>query len=406
MTATPSPLTLKRTGLLLPGGGARAAYQVGVLKGIAELTRDQAGNPFPILCGTSAGAINAVGLATQADSFERAVAWLESLWLRLEVDHVYCTDWLDILRNAWRLTRSLFNAGIAVGHPVGLLDNAPLRRLLKRELDFDRITQHIQHGHLRAVSVTAMNYTQGVSISFFQGGPDNGNWQRWRRHGIACPLQLNHLMASTAIPTIFPPEEIWGNFYGDGALRQLTPISPALHLGAERVLIVPPNGHKRNYARPIRKIHSPAFGQILGHLLNSAFIDSLETDVELLERINELIELIPVEQRQHVSRQLKPVESYVISPSQDIDTITELHVHELPRSVRSFLRITGTGHYSGGVNAASYLLFTRPFIEQLIELGYGDVMAEATEIRSFLASVPHDAAEDAATAPVSRSGPH
>ncbi len=388
MTAAPPLASLSRTGLLLPGGGARAAYQVGVLKALAELTREYRGNPFPILCGTSAGAINAVGLATQADDFQRAAVWLESLWMQLAVDHVYCTDWFDILQNVWRLTRSLFNAGVAVGHPIGLLDNTPLRALLKKVLNFDRIGEHIQHGNLRAVSVTAMNYTQGVSISFFQGGPNSANWQRWRRQGVACPLQLNHLMASTAIPTIFPPEEIWGNYYGDGALRQLTPISPALHLGAERVLIVPANGHKRNYAKPIRKVHSPAFGQVLGHLLNSAFIDSLETDIELLERVNELIKMVPEDVREEMPRKLNPVEAYIISPSQDIDRIADLHVHELPRSIRLFLRTTGSGNYSGGVNAASYLLFTRPFIEQLIELGYGDAMAEKSEVMSFLMRAP------------------
>ncbi|HEY3699384.1 MAG TPA: patatin-like phospholipase family protein [Spongiibacteraceae bacterium] len=388
MSSPPIPCSLNHTALLLPGGGARAAYQVGVLKALAELTRDYPQNPFPILCGTSAGALNAVALATQADNFAKAVERLESLWMRLAVDHVYRTDWFDIANNAWRLLRSLFNAGIAVGRPVGLLDNTPLRELLGKVLNFDHIGDHLQQGHLRAVSVTAMNYTQGVSMSFFQGGPDHTNWQRWRRQGVACPLSLKHLMASTAIPTIFPPEEIWGNYYGDGALRQLTPISPALHLGAERVLIVPPNGHKRNYAKPIRKIQSPAFGQILGHLLNSAFIDSLETDIELLERVNELVTLLPAEQRTQLSRKLNPVEFYVLSPSQDIDTIAELHVKELPRSIRYFLRITGSGNYSGGVNAASYLLFTRPFVQQLIELGYGDVMAEASEVVSFLARAP------------------
>ena len=379
---------LNRTALLLPGGGARAAYQVGVLKALAQITRDSIGNPFPILCGTSAGALNAVALATQADDFCKAVEWLESLWLRLAANHVYRTDWFDIINNVLRLFSSLFNAGIAVGRPVAMLDNAPLRELLGKVLNFDRIGEHIQHGKLRAVSVTAMNYTQAVSMSFFQGGPDHANWQRWRRSGIAMPLSLKHLMASTAIPTIFPPEEISGNFYGDGALRQLTPISPALHLGAERVLIVPPNGHKRTYSKPIRKIHSPAFGQIIGHLLNSAFIDSLETDIELLERVNELVKLLPPEQQAHLSRKLAPVECYVISPSQDIDTIAELHVKELPRSIRFFLRITGSGKYNGGVNAASYLLFTRPFVQQLIELGFGDAMSEASEIASFLARAP------------------
>lgn len=374
-----------RNALLLPGGGARAAYQVGALKALAHLIKEARYNPFPILCGTSAGALNAVALATQAGNFCAAVEWLESLWLRLSVEHVYRTDWLDIANNAWRLTRSLFNTGIAVGRPVGLLDNSPLRAMLNDALDFNAIGTHLQAGHLQAVSVTAMNYTQGVSMSFFQGGPNHANWQRWRRQGIATPLRLKHLMASAAIPTIFPPEEISGNYYGDGALRQLTPISPALHLGAERILVIPPNGHKRSYAKPIRKVQSPAFGQIIGHLLNSAFIDSLATDIELLERVNELVALVPDEMREKLSRKLNPVDLYVISPSQDIDTIAELHVKELPRSIRYFLRITGSGYNSGGVNAASYLLFTRPFVQQLIELGYGDVMAEASQVMSFLA---------------------
>lgn len=376
--------TAHHTALLLPGGGARAAYQVGVLKGLAELLRETTANPFPVVCGTSAGALNAVALATRADHFVEAAHWLEELWLRLNVNHVYQTGWLQILGNAMRLALSLFNTGVAVGAPVGLLNNGPLRTLLARELDFDRIGANIKAGHLRAVCVTAMNYSLGISMSFFQGGPEHAGWQRWRRQGIATPLQLKHLMASTAIPTIFPPEQIGQYFYGDGALRQLTPISPALHLGASRVLIIPPNGHQRNYSKPIRKIESPAFGQVIGHLLNSAFIDSLETDIELLERVNELLKLLPPEQHSQLSRKLAPVEAHVISPSQDIDTIAELHVRELPSSVRAFLRVTGSGHYSGGVNAASYLLFTRPFIEQLIDLGYGDVQADASAIRSFL----------------------
>src|SRR5690606_35606867 len=357
-----------RTALLLAGGGSRAAYQVGVLKALGQITRDMPGNPFPILCGTSAGALNAVALATQADDFSSACEWLESLWLRLGANQVYRTGWIDIAGNAMRLLLSLFNAGIAVGRPVALLDNTPLRELLEKVLNFDRIGEHIQRGHLHAVSVSAMNYTQAISMSFFQGGPDHANWQRWRRAGVATPLQLRHLMASTAIPTIFPPEKIGEHFYGDGALRQLAPISPALHLGAERVLIIPPSGHRKSYSKPMREIHSPAFGEVIGHLLNSAFMDSLETDIELLERINELIELLPAEQQGEVSRNLLPVECHVISPSQDIDAIAAHHVKELPASIRTFLRITGSAEHGGGVNAASYLLFTRAFIEQMIEL--------------------------------------
>lgn len=379
-SAAPPPTTA----LLLPGGGARAAYQVGVLKGIAELMRTAQHNPFRVLCGTSAGALNAVALSTRADDFVGAVAWLEQLWLQLAADRVYRTDMFGLMRNALRLVMSLFNTGIAVGKPVALLDNGPLRQLLNEQLDFDGIARHIHSGKLEAICVTAMNYSLGTSVSFFQGGPGNAGWQRWRRQGIGCPITLKHLMASTAIPTIFPPEQIGAHYFGDGALRQMNPISPVLHLGARRVFVIPANGHRKTYDKPIRKIQSPAFGQIIGHLLNSAFIDSLETDIEMLERLNELVVRLPAEECSQLSRPLEPVDLFVISPSVDIDTIAELHARELPRAIRSFLRATGSSRYNGGVNISSYLLFTRSYIEQLIELGCGDAKNQSSEILSFI----------------------
>ena len=371
----------KKNALVLPGGGARAAYQVGAVKALAEMTLGEKANPFPILCGTSAGAINAVALASRNGSFSEASAWLEELWKNLRCEHVYRTDWGGITRNAWRLAISLFNAGIAVGRPVALLDNLPLKYLLREKIDFSGISQNLKTGYLDAVSVTAMNYTEGVSVSFFQGGPGNADWQRWRRQGIPSPLQLHHVLASTAIPTIFPPQRIGRNYYGDGALRQLTPISPALHLGAEKVLIISASGHRRTYNKPYRRIHSPAFGQIIGHLLNSAFVDSLETDIEMLEVINTLLQQIP----DRAASSMKPVSIAVISPSQDIDTLAEDFIHELPRSLRTFLRVTGGSNSDGGVNIASYLLFTEAFTHALIDLGYRDAWAQESELRSFLA---------------------
>jgi NTE family protein len=381
----PNPeLNPSGTALLLPGGGARGAYQVGVLKGIAELREQSPQNPFPIYCGTSAGAINAVAMASRASDFGNAVTWLEQLWLELGAQRVYRADVPGVLHNALRLVMSLFNAGIAVGRPVALLNNSPLRELLGEVIDFDAIGRHINDGALDAVCVTAMNYTLGNSESFFQGGPSHAGWQRWRRQGVASPITLRHLMASAAIPTLFPPVRIAQYYYGDGALRQLNPISPALHLGARRIFIIPASGHRRSYEKPIRKIQSPAFGQVIGHLLNSAFIDNLETDIEMLERINEMVAVMTPEQHAALPRPLSPVDLFVISPSADIDTIAEAHAHELPISLRAFLRTTGSSRYNGGVNVASYLLFTRNYIEALIALGRQDALDNAGEIASFL----------------------
>ena len=373
-----------KTALIMPGGGARAAYQVGVLKALAEITDNKIEKPFPILCGTSAGALNAVALACCEGSFQEACQRLEDLWRELQIEHVYRSDWGDMLRNSWRLFLSLINSGVAVGRPVALLDNLPLKQLLREKIDFSGIGRNLQNNKLFAVSVTAMNYTESGSVSFYQGGPENAEWQRWRRRGIPTPLQLRHLLASTAIPTIFPPQRIGRNYYGDGALRQLAPISPALHLGAENVLIISTTGHKREYEKPYRRVHSPAFGQIIGHLLNSAFVDSLETDIELLEQINDLLKLTNIETKNQEGRPLQPVNIQVISPSEDIDNLAEEYTAGLPASIRTFLRISGANTSDGGINIASYLLFTRDFCQRLIDLGYKDGHDQADEVLSLL----------------------
>ncbi len=374
----------QQTALIMPGGGARAAYQVGALKAIAELTVEVNDNPFPILCGTSAGAINAVALASREENFYQSTLWLEHLWSNLATEQIYRSDWSGIIRNIWRLTLSLFNSGIAVGRPVALLDNIPLKHMLREKIDFSGINKNLQTNRLSAVSVTAMNYTERMSVTFFQGGPGKADWRRWRRNGVPTPLQLRHLLASTAIPTIFPPQRIGRNYYGDGALRQLNPISPALHLGAEKVLIISVSGHKRSYTHPYKRVHSPAFGQIIGHLLNSAFVDSLESDIELLEQMNELLKYIPNELTNSEGRPLIPIESLVISPSEDIDSLADEYTKGLPRSVRTFLRVSGGSSSDGGVNIASYLLFTKDFCRSLIELGYRDAMQQAEDILSFI----------------------
>jgi NTE family protein len=377
-----------KNALILSGGGARAAYQVGVLKAVAEVLPETERSPFPIICGTSAGAINALALAAHGGSFREAVADLERTWKGLDLSHVYKHGWLDLGRGVSKLGFSLFNEGIGRDRPLSFLDNSPLRDTLTKAINFDNIDKSIGAGKIDAVSVTAMGYTSGESVSFFQGRPDLNAWRRYRRVGRPERLSVEHLLASSAIPTIFPTVRIGAEYYGDGALRQLAPISPALHLGADRVFVVgvSSNRNPRHWgSRRIITKHSPSMGQILGHLFNSAFVDSLESDIERLERINELLTLVPEDVLAASDSPLRPVDSLVISPSRELDKIAGRNIRYLPKSMRFFLRSTGSTAHGGGATAASYLMFQRSFCDELINLGYQDTMWEVESIKQFFA---------------------
>ncbi|UTF60158.1 patatin-like phospholipase family protein [Gilvimarinus sp. DA14] len=387
---------MSQTALILSGGGARAAYQVGVLQAIADIMPDGIDNPFPIICGTSAGAINAMALAAHPGTFRQAVNHLSILWLKLSIDQVYRHGWWDIGKSFGRLGLSLFNDGIGRHRPLSLLDNGPLWELLADKIAFGNIEKNISAGKLRAVSITAMGYTSGRSVSFFQGEPQLAGWRRFRREGVPTPIRLEHLLASSAIPTIFPTVRINREYFGDGALRQLAPLSPALHLGADSLFVIGVSGNRnpKHWGKRMPIRHSPSMAQIVGHLLNSAFIDALENDIEHMERLNRLLKLIPREQLEAEGIGLRPVQSLVVSPSKAVDAIAGRKVRYLPASVRYFLRATGATAKGGGATAASYLLFANPFITELIELGYQDTMWEASAIREFFTDPKLDANQE------------
>lgn len=368
-----------RAGLVLTGGGARAAYQVGVLKAVRDILGNPARNPFPILCGTSAGAINAATLAVHADDYSRAVAELLEVWEHMRCDHVYRTDFPRIVKSGarWLLSMML----VSRSNPVSLLDNAPLRRMLEKGLAFERIQQHIDAGALYAVCVTASGYTSGQSVSFFQGGSGQEGWERNQRIGSAVVLQHEYLLASSALPFIFPAVKLHREFFGDGSMRQIAPVSPALHLGADRVLIVGTGRQTLEQARARSNIY-PSLAQIAGHALNSIFLDSLAVDIERLERINRTVSLVPPERLEGAQLRLRPVTVLFIAPSQPIERIAARFIHDLPRSVRLLLRPTGALARSGS-NLASYLLFEESFCRALIDLGYQDTMAREAEVRDF-----------------------
>jgi NTE family protein len=368
-----------RAGLVLTGGGARAAYQVGVVKAVRDILGNPERNPFPILCGTSAGAINVASLAAYADDFKRAVGNLIEFWENMRCEHIYRTDSWSILKSGMRWLGAMML--LSRHNPVSLLDNAPLRDMLERTLPFERIQQHIDSGALYAVSVTASGYTTGQSVSFFQGGSGLEGWERNQRIGAAVALKLDYLLASSALPFIFPAVKVHREYFGDGSVRQIAPISPALHLGADRVLVVG-TGRQASDASRARSNIYPSLAQVAGHALNSIFLDGLSVDLERMERINRTVRLIPPEKLAESHLPLRPVRILFISPSQPIERIAARFVHEMPPMVRFVLRPTGAMNRSGS-NLASYLLFEEPFCRTLIDLGYQDTASRESEVRAF-----------------------
>ncbi|MBI5783263.1 MAG: patatin-like phospholipase family protein, partial [Gammaproteobacteria bacterium] len=362
-----------RIGLVLAGGGARAAYQVGVLKAIAEMLPRESPNPFPILCGSSAGAINATTLAIYATRFQEGVRRLAYVWRNFNVHQVFRADAPGVLANGARWMAAMILGGLGRHNPRALLDRAPLRRLLQQTMPCARIQGSIDAGALYALSVTASGYGTGQSVTFFQGVSSLAAWRRSRRVGSAANITIDHLMASSAIPFIFSAVKINREYFGDGSMRQIAPISPALHLGAERVLVVGVRHESLVTSVRADVDEYPSLAQIAGHVLNSIFLDSLEADLERLQRINKTISLISTDQLREGGVTLRSVDVLVIAPSADLEKIAARHAHHLPRTIRFLLRGLGAFNRHGS-NLVSYLLFEKPFCRELIDLGYKDAM--------------------------------
>lgn len=370
-----------RTALILTGGGARAAYQVGVLAAIRDLRGRRPGMPFEILVGTSAGAINATALAVFAHDFNRGVRRLLALWRNLHVSQVYRADTAALLAAGLRWGAALSLGWVVRQRPRSLFDNAPLRELLARRLDFEGIERNIADGFLHAISVSASSYTSGENIAFFQAVPQIRAWRRAQRLGVRTELGLDHLMASSALPFVFPAVHLHRQHFGDGSMRQLAPISPAIHLGAERVLVIGASRLAEESRQPPVDYPSPA--QIAGHALSSIFLDTLAGDLESLQRINQALEVLTPTQREAAGLRLRPIETLVIAPSRRLDLIAGEHCGDLPLALRTVLR--GIGAMRGeGSALLSYLLFEPGFTRELIALGYQDTMARREEVVSFL----------------------
>ncbi len=373
---------LPRTALVLPGGGARGAFQVGVLKALAELLPRDSVNPFGIISGTSAGAVNSVVLASRAHQFRSAIAELEQVWGHFRCHHVYKTDHLTMLKSSLHWLTSIILGGWLVGAPRSLLDNSPLRDLLSGTMHFPRVQDAIDAGHLHALAITAAGYATARSTSFYEAHPEQQDWQRTRRLGRRTDLNLDHLMASIAVPMIFPPVQIGNEYFGDGAMRQATPLSPAVHLGADRILVI---GIRDEVGgkEPTEKQAPPSFAQIAGYMLDTLFMDGLYTDLERITRINELIDAIPVRDNTMTIPQFRPIDTMLVVPSEDLREIAHRHRSELPFAIRALLRGVG-GNNPGENRLLSFLLFEKAYTRELINLGYRDAMNVKDQLVDFV----------------------
>ena len=368
--------------IVMTGGGARAAYQIGVLKAIAEMIPAGSPSPFTIVCGTSAGAINAASLAAKSDHFKHAVRRMHFVWSNFTSEQVFRTDIFGILKTGSHWILSLVLGGLGKHSPIYFLDRTPLRKLLEKYIDSGILQHAIDQKTLHALSINATGYTSHQSVSFYHGHSALTNWKRSQRIGISSRITVDHLMASSAIPFLFSPIKLNREYFSDGSIRQTAPISPALHLGADRVLVIG-NRQSEPKLEPVRNSKLPTLGEIAGHSLNSIFLDSLEADIERLQRINKTVSLIDDSSREKHGVTLRQVEVQVISPSDDIGKMAAEFAHELPWSIKTLLRSIGA-YSKTDSSLMSYLLFEKGYCNALIELGYDDTMREKENILHFL----------------------
>jgi NTE family protein len=389
-------------GLVMMGGGARAAYQVGVLAGLLDILDPERkpgfSNPFDIVCGTSAGAINAAALACRADDPHLASARLQALWGNLHTGMVYRADTLGLLRSGshWlaMLAVGWLFPGLRRTQPRSLLDNAPLADLLTSTLDFGRMQNNLRAGHIKALAIMATAYTSGEHLTFYQSPTVIEPWRRSLRQAVPSVIGVDHLMASSAIPFVFPARAILvegrTEWCGDGSMRQLAPISPAIHLGAKKIVVIG-TGYKDDTHPENREVDPPypSLAQIGGHAMSNIFLDGLSMDIERTSRINNLLAQVPKNGLK--SESLRSISTLVFTPSRSLDELALDSLHQLPRAARTLFRVLGVSSKSGataGGALMSYLLFEASYTQALVQLGRADCMSRVDEVHAFFKETP------------------
>jgi NTE family protein len=374
----------KRKALILPGAGARGAYQVGVLKAIAELLPDDVPCPFAVLSGSSAGAINAAVLASRADDFQAAVRDMERVWANFRVDQVFKADAFSMLKSSLHWLATIVFGGLGSHNPISLLDSSPLQELLRQSIRFEQIQQAIERGQIEALAVTASAYSSARSVTFFQSHATPPPWSRARRIGRPSNIHIEHLMASAAVPFVFPPIRIGSEYFGDGSMRHRSPLSAPIHLGADRLLVIGVRDEHPDPEPPAdTKPSPPSLAHLAGYMLDTLFMDGLYGDLERITRINLMLDQLGTDNLRAPIENLRQIDSMIVLPSRDIREAAGSHAAELPLALRLLLKGVGAGSRDGR-QLISYLLFESGYTRELIEMGYRDGLDRRDDLRAFL----------------------
>jgi NTE family protein len=370
-------------GLVLTGGGSRGAYQAGCMKALAEIASSlRIEDPFPIVTGVSAGAINASFWASYCDNPLMATTKLCSLWENLSFDQVFTTGVISMTTIASRLIRDVSLAPILGNHSAeSLLDTSPLKKLIENNIDFSKIQNNIERGHLKSLAVTATDFGSNNAVTFVQGREPIQMWERKQRQSQKAKIGPEHVMASSALPLFFPPIAIGDRYFGDGALRNIAPLSPAIHLGADRLLII---GVRKQPPESEVISGRPSIARVLSVVLNSILLDGVDWDIERMTRANRSLQAMGEEKQKDLG--MKLVEFLWLYPSQDLGRLAQIETRQLPRTIRFLIKGLGPLREASGI--ASYLLFDPVFCGQLIEMGYNDTMKRKIEVERFFEGYP------------------
>lgn len=371
-----------KLGIVLTGGGARGAYQVGVLRAIYEISHKHR-HLLDVITGNSAGAINATYIASNANDWDVATKSLIEMWKNLSPHEVFDLSKRSITGLGFKwVTGTVFGGMTKSGSNMNhLLDTEPLRNLLKDRIDFIKLNKNILDGVVEGVALSTTNYSSGSSVVFYNAHTKIEDWSRSDRFSHRTAIGIDHLMGSAAIPFFFPPEKIGESYFGDGCVRQTTPFSPAIHLGADKIIgigIRHPHPREKMMQLAFAPVGEPTIGQIAGVMLNAIFLDSMEADYERMKRINELI-------AKQDKPEFKQIPVYMIRPSQDLGKMTEKLNRELPGKLRYLLKGIGVSDKEG-LDLLSYLAFDNSYTEPLIELGYQDTLNQRDLIIDFITS--------------------